>query len=288
MNCSLGGEHGWKRVDRQHPCKVCGKTDWCTYTTDGRIAKCPRVSDGAVKYTDGGYVHIVDASVPAKRYSYEPAPLPQRDEKLALLQRAMMASMTPTILSSWATRLGVSAESLRMLGAGVHRPDVLAFPMVRHGVGLVGIRYRADSGRKWAQTGSKAGLFMPLRWQCDRSRLVMVCEGPTDTAAMLSLGFQCIGRPSAMGQERMVWEALANARHVVVWADDDESGVGYHGAEELVLRKPKEVESARIITPPSKDVREWITGGADRHEVMRWVIPRLHDSLRSSLSHLAQ
>ncbi|HEY7423272.1 MAG TPA: DUF3854 domain-containing protein [Gemmataceae bacterium] len=39
----------WHRVNRTHPCPICGKADWCAYSADGRLARCQRVEMGAYK-----------------------------------------------------------------------------------------------------------------------------------------------------------------------------------------------------------------------------------------------
>lgn len=39
----------WRNVSAQHPCRVCGKTDYCTYSSDGELAGCRRESRGARK-----------------------------------------------------------------------------------------------------------------------------------------------------------------------------------------------------------------------------------------------
>lgn len=47
---------GWSRVDRDEPCDVCGKPDWCTRADDGSAACCMRVeSERPLK--NGGWLH---------------------------------------------------------------------------------------------------------------------------------------------------------------------------------------------------------------------------------------
>lgn len=49
------------RVSKKSKCQICGKPDWCTYTKDGELAVCMRVSAGSVKTArDGGYIHVLN------------------------------------------------------------------------------------------------------------------------------------------------------------------------------------------------------------------------------------
>jgi len=59
---------------------------------------------------------------------------------------------------------------------------------------IIGIRRRLPNGRKISLTSSKTGLFIPA--DLSPEGLLLICEGPTDTAAALDLGFAAIGRPN--------------------------------------------------------------------------------------------
>ena len=48
----------WLRVTRQRPCAICHKADWCTYSSDGRVASCMRV-EGEKRLRNGGWLHRV-------------------------------------------------------------------------------------------------------------------------------------------------------------------------------------------------------------------------------------
>ena len=39
----------WRRVSANHPCRICGKPDWCSESVDGRLAACRRVEVGSWK-----------------------------------------------------------------------------------------------------------------------------------------------------------------------------------------------------------------------------------------------
>ena len=239
----------WRRVSKDCPCPACGKKDWCTLGE--KYAVCMRVqSDKPCK--NGGWFHPLD-SKPA----YVP---PARPEPPPINSTRLIAEWADQTKGEWLRRLaeslGVSAGALACLSccwAAPHR--AWAFPM-RDGYGEpVGIRLRAESGKKWAVTGSHQGIFIPAGEPKARA---YICEGPTDTAALLSLGVFAIGRPSCSGGNVQLATALKRlgVREAVIIADNDAPGLA--GAEKLTmeLRIP-----TCILIPPSKDIREFVKLG---------------------------
>ena len=133
---------------------------------------------------------------------------------------------------------------------------------------VCGIRLRTHGGFKYSVAGSRQGLFIPR--DLGTGKVLMLAEGPTDTAALLDLGFQAAGRPSCntgFTQARdliLRFEALG----VVVVADDDEAGLG--GANRLAVSLRPYCDDVRTITPPHglKDVRAWKKSGASRVDIV--------------------
>jgi hypothetical protein len=167
-----------------------------------------------------------------------------------------------------AAELGVTAESLLRLQVGwseQHRS--FTFPM-RDSEGMAcGIRLRRIDGSKWAVRGSKQGLFLPRNFPLDES--LMVCEGPSDTAAALMLCFNAIGRPSCNGGTKLILDVVErwHPADVVIVADSDAQG--QRGARYLASRLVGYVPGGvRIVIPPAKDARDWVRSGADRLDVL--------------------
>lgn len=50
----------WIRVKKTRPCPICGRPDWCLIARNGWAVICPRISQGAVGQTQGGYLHRGD------------------------------------------------------------------------------------------------------------------------------------------------------------------------------------------------------------------------------------
>lgn len=122
----------------------------------------------------------------------------------------------------------------------------------------IGIRYRDTSGKKWAEKGSRQGLFVPFD---DPQPDLYITEGPTDCAAMLSMGLFAIGKASAMqGPEEIVKFIQKNRiRRVIVIADNDTAGL--NGAKKLIDVCP--VPCCELVLP-AKDAREFYRNGGTR------------------------
>jgi hypothetical protein len=122
-------------------------------------------------------------------------------------------------------------------------------------------------GRKLSVKGGKEGLFIPEG--IDAHDLLLVCEGPTDTAALLDLGFSVVGRPSCMGGVALLVKMMQEHRPegVVIVADAD--APGQRGAESLAAVLVAYCPEVRVITPPAgvKDAREWRRRGATAADV---------------------
>ncbi len=89
----------------------------------------------------------------------------------------------------------------------------------------------------------------------------MITEGPTDTAAAISLGYFAIGRPNCCGGIEFIKSALRylGIRRVVIVSDLDDPGL--RGATTLGLHL--QIPWA-ILTCPAKDLRTAIQAGITR------------------------
>lgn len=259
------------RVSRAHPCQVCGKDSWCGYLEDGSRAFCARVREGAVSTAkNGAFVHRLsdDPGRPrGPRVVTIEAPAPD----LRTVVAAAVAATPASWIEHLANRLGMPApggvEALRRVGAHRERPTVAGFPMTRHGR-VVGIRYRSSSGSKWARKGGKEGAFVPTGIEAGAP--LWLVEGPTDCAALLSVGLPTVGRPSASGNDAVVElvRTLRPSAAVVIADHDTNHDVGQRTAAELALRLVLLVPDVRTILPPggAKDARAAIIAGARRSD----------------------
>ena len=173
----------------------------------------------------------------------------------------------PHRVAVWACKLGLPPSSIDWLGA-VHLGAMLAFPMYDGDGNICGIRTRNPDGAKRAVTGSRAGVFLPTVAMPELEPLV--CEGPTDAAAALALGYEPIGRPSCTGCEVHVVDTCKRQGfdRVTVCADAD--GPGTAGARRLADVLHAARIAVRLVTAAGhKDLRDWWRAGARRDAVER-------------------
>src|SRR5688572_22123941 len=66
---------GWVNAKRGRPCPICQRSDWCSFTADGLVIACRRVSDGGHERTDRSgvtyWLHRLDGALP---FTGEPPP----------------------------------------------------------------------------------------------------------------------------------------------------------------------------------------------------------------------
>lgn len=256
------------------PCPVCGKPtgrrsgSYCLQTQDGQMVICGHAIAGGRQIGEAGRLfdyttgHGVE---PATTFRIrKPDDRPAAD--FAPIVRKAIAqgrSRLPIL----ADQIGVSIDALVQLGTGWLSPSDLAehntrhrgddawtFPMVDHRRRLIGVRVRGG-GEKFSLYGSRNGLFWPKGLSGEGP--LLMAEGPTDTAALLDIGFDAIGRPAARAAREMAVSA-SNGRTLVVVADRGDTD-GREGAKLLAeaAAASDKSRSVRWIYPPNgKDARE--------------------------------
>ncbi len=247
----------WVRVTKATPCPVCGHDSWCSIdATDGTVlcmhAKSDRPAPG------GGWVHrdVVD----------QPPPPPPKREKpahdWAKLAEAYHANLRADELQQFARSLGVDPLALHELGIGRNGVD-WTFPMFAADGSVCGIRRRTPSGEKLAMKDASLGLIR--RRHRDEGPL-LVQEGESDTAAMLTLGFDAVGLPGC-GSCHDIVAVYAIGRDVVVMLDGDDAGT--KATARLVPKLLHAAKTVRVVRPPEgiKDARAWLQAGATRAAV---------------------
>ena len=274
----IRGKRDWQRVSKRRPCPVCEKPDWCLYAgpdDSPEAAICARV-ESPKRCGEAGWLHRLRDDGPmwppwqrtmrrAVKMMAEGKPAGIDFDRLAA---ECQAAVKPETFGRLADDLGLSVESLQRLSAGwSSEHGAWTFPMVGTGGRVVGIRLRLAGGRKLAIRGGREGLFLPAG--IDPGGRLLVCEGPTDCAALLDLGFHAVGRPSCRGGVAHL-VALVNRlwpADLVIVADAD--GPGQRGADALAAKLAAYVQAVRVITPPRglKDARVWKRAGATRGDV---------------------
>lgn len=251
----------WIRVNKAHPCTVCKKNHWCSYSVDGKLVYCMRIeSDHPAK--GGGWIHKL-GNEPIAYIEPEKKIIPVSPVEILRMIEGWMKGTTLTQYDLLAASLGcvttLALKNLSAVWAQGHK--AWAFPMKNGRGQVVGIRFRAMNASKWTLRGTHSGLF--LHYQPRRVPIVMICEGATDAAAASIFPCEIVGRPACLGCEDMIIEYVTRnhyRRAIIVGDNDSESSnyAGQRGAHKLseMLTIPNVV-----WIPPVKDVREFINRG---------------------------
>jgi hypothetical protein len=268
----------WRRVNRHHPCPICGRPDWCLFTgteNDPDAAICPRV-ESPKRCGEAGWLHRMrdDLFQSVGRQVIRAVSISSTAPRLdlAALSSQYRIAVNPEALDGLARYLGLSVESLTALGIGWSTQHwAWSFPMSDANGNVLGIRLRRPNGFKFAVRGSKDGLFILEESETAHSPL-LIAEGPTDVAALWDMGFRNVaGRPSCTGGIKLLCELVRRRRRpeVVIIADRDTPG--QHGAEDLASVLLAYSSGVCIITPPDgiKDARAWLQAGVTRQYVQQ-------------------
>ena len=266
------------KVTKDNPCPVCGRHDACLVAEDGSAALCSRTESDNLRGEPfaGGWLHkLTDNPAPVRCHRPKPKKQKPVPDFYRLTQQYRLQE--PATLSR---ELGVSASSLKRLQVGWDGKGY-TFPMFDGWGKCIGIRLRYKK-HKFSVTGSKNGLFWPTGMRPDSRKILFICEGPTDTATLLDLGFEAIGRASCgTGLEYIKTMIDRFDRRVVIFSDKDEAKYrpdgsvfypGIEGAQRLAEGLKSSTRSVRVVKPANyKDVRQWYQNGATKEAVMALV-----------------
>lgn len=232
---------GWNRATKEKRCPICDGPDNCTISDDGQFVYCGRISEGSTNKQNAGgqWLHNIGDSVCSNWLASNPRPRglknasPNTNSGTAsrdwgrVSQAAFTSPGAASARNELARILGVSIQSLERLEIG-YSGRVLGWTVPeRNATGrVIGINRRRSNGDKRRDKGGQAGLtFDPLNWMdSDTDPDVFLVEGCSDTAAMLSIGLNAIGRPSNLGGVELLGELLkvvpADRRIAVIGEND--------------------------------------------------------------------
>ena len=300
------------KVSRREPCPVCGHTDWCVVSNDGGTAICFRTESDR-PHDKGGWVHVLKRTLPPPRRNFAPVRRPR--PQLIDMERVMQGFWREfeqcgdkdlfDSLREIAQDLNLRAVDIDRLAVGRSKFYKAWCFAMRDGDGkVVGVRLREYvSGCKWSVAGSKDGLFYDSDMAAAetvshgvRGREIVVCEGATDCAAGYEIGLATVGRSSCntgVDHLKRLCERLHVSRVTIV-TDNDRfkqritfapGGApmrtvwrpGIEGAERLAHDLGR---MYRLVTPPKKDLREWLYAGLTLEtfcmvaDAQKWRMPR--------------
>ena len=291
----------WHNVSKKEPCPICHKTDWCNLSNDGAVCICHRVESPYVARSGSGWIHrlrevekkvkvrgVIERSEIAGGLREQwKVPFPQA-ERIPLPHSSALDfgrvhkgyDGDAVLVEGLATALGVDDEALKALDVRFNRfEECWSFPMRNAEGKIVGLRFRELGGsRKWSAKGSKDGLFYAAngfaREDASKSgRELVIVEGPSDTAAAMSLGLFVVGRSSCQTGAALLRALIRRVRPRIVTIVADNDTPGIRGAELLAgqlvgCQSPSTDYEARlpvrvlVVPHPYKDLRAWYLSGA--------------------------
>lgn len=272
----------WHNVSRREPCPVCHKPDWCTISNDGAMCVCRRVESDHPARSGVGWIHRLGVDNRCRCRMESKTSILHLDTTPTPDFAAIHAAFDghPDMQEGLAFGLGLDGASFAALDVRYDAAkECMSFPMRNPQGEITGLRYRhLTTGRKWSEKGSRDGLFMPR--EPERTEHLVITEGPTDTAAALSLGLNAVGRSSCLSGVSLIRDLVhaRQIRRVTIVADHDRPGMD--GAHRLAAALPV---LSRILVPPEgiKDMRDWYRQGLTRTQfdeaanAIRWQLPFL-------------
>jgi hypothetical protein len=225
----------------------------------------------------GGWIHVVEDA------TYQPTTLPKKEKPTIdwhALAQAMFESATAAEERNYlAKTLGLKESALGELKVGRGWDDYRHLPYSswpeKDATGrVVGIVRRYRDGAKKTMRHSSHGLYYSANLIRQRSGPILLPEGGSDTAALLGLGLNVIGRPSNLGGVDQLTELLAACSNtIIVLGERDEKHThdnchgcllcwpGLAGARETAKRLGAALKrTVHWTLPEGKDVRAWLNG----------------------------
>lgn len=243
----------WPHFTKENPCPACGHWDWSCRAGDRKFL-CMRIQSEHSSQ-DGGWYHEYGEKFqkPVRQLKLPP-------QKNLNIQEIWDSEFGNAGLcgGALAQELGVSESALDSFPTTwFELQDCWAMPMRDGKNKIIGINRRYKDGSK--KSLGNLGLFVP---QVESKNVIYLPEGASDTAALLTMGFYAVGRPSCNFGGHMIREFVQRLKinWAVIVADND--GVkfggrrpGKEGAEKL--KREIGIKSVIWMPPnPCKDVRE--------------------------------
>lgn len=264
--------HAWKRTTRTTRCPVCDRDHYCLISKDGTAAICTKVMSEKPIGESGGWLHrLTDApsSWPRpRRYERTVATRVRQADYRKEADRYFDAG--GAMRRQLGRSLGVTVESLERLRVGWSRQhQAWTWPLCDPKTGaVVGINRRFRDNTKRVIAGHRIGLYLPVDLPTPLHRLIVV-EGGSDCAALLSVGIDAVGRFSCNTGKRQIADLIRrhHVDEVVIVEDRDEAGTqGASALADHLIGLTRKV-AVTAPPPPHKDTRSWINAGADHDAV---------------------
>lgn len=184
-----------------------------------------------------------------KRYKKEhkqPVPI----NWTALSQRYEQCAITEFRYHYLMNEWDIQRTTLEILDLGWDG-EAFTFPMRNEFFEVCGIQRRFMDGKKRSIKGSQLGCLISST--IDFGDVIVICEGVHDTATILDLGFEAIGRPGACTCYTITAAVVAGCK-VLIIPDNDKAGI--LGARELAREVVKDTSACGILSTKFWDCKD--------------------------------
>jgi len=257
-------------------CPICGKPDWCMLHIDGKKVICPRVKSNVV-LKNSGFLHKVhDNGILSKRCKLGKKKSNRCVNWTRLARHYYRKGYRNLIkLDLLSAEMGVPTKELRDKWRLGWDGESYTIPCTDGFKDFNGVMRRFPDGHKVWVSRSRNGLFMPKlkSWHGN----VFICEGWTDAASLVHMGFRAIGRANCQTGLKYIKQLLGSEkgiRQVTVVGDNDPANeygnVGQHGMDRLAKDLYGTAWFVGVTTVPAeyKDMRAWFMSGASKQDVI--------------------
>lgn len=252
-------------------CPICNKPDGCLVAGDGGAVICARIEEGSIKKVGkgrfrGGFLHITGDFTPKK---YEAPEKP--DINWGVRNTRYVGQLYANKESFYSMLLEQRISMMYAMRFNIGWNDgCITIPVYSMSHLICGIQKRRGNEKRYMEW-SDMGVFVPMSFFQNTSKTLAVAEGWSDTIAAMMYGFNAIGKVNAfVGSEEVVLYARSHPtiERVIIFADDNEDGVGLEGAEETAgLLEEKDFPTKLVLTP-RKDLRDCRLNKMSLNEVM--------------------
>ena len=260
-----------RTIDLGILCPVCKKPDGCLIADDGTAAICSRKSEGCVKKVGkgafhGGWLHILGDFKPQK---HETPKKPFVDWSKWSVKFAIQLAENREAFGKLCQSININPISALRFYIGWHK-GWLTIPSYGVSGRIVGIQRRQGNIKRYMRY-SGMGVFVPSAFYQNPSDTVAVTEGWTDTVTALEYGYNAIGRVNAwVGNEEVLMfvKTHPSIERVLIFADNDEDGVGLAGANECRDMLIDNDMMTRVVLTPRKDLRQCKLDGLTLEDIL--------------------
>ena len=256
------GKFNYNRCSQRMPCPVCERVKFCLVSDNGSLCICTKIISQKEYKSYHGWLHALGDTqylspkkvIKTKDFNHDP-------EYICMLYKKLNFIYPRYHL---ADRWNVTPKSLLDLGVG-YSDEIYYLPMRNAINEIIGLQRIYPSDEKRTVKHSQLGIFKSIHF--NPKEPVYIQDGCSDTAAMLSRGYNSLGRASESSCKSILRKLLKHCPQINIVPDNDLGGTGFRYAYKLaayLYRSSCEINI--MFNRDFKDIRNWINSGTFSHK----------------------